>query len=416
VTHPRLPNLLYLVHRVPYPPDKGDRIRSFHVLRFLARRANVSLACLADEPVPDATVSALRRHCRRLAIVPLGRWSRWLRGLGSFLRGRTISEGVFLAPTLTTVLRGWTRGTSFDVSLASASSLVGYLRMEELRCVPAVVDLIDVDSQKWLDYAAACRGPRAFLYCTEGRRLRRLEQSLASWARAATLVSTAEADLFRGFSPWDGIHAVTNGVDLDYFGPSHPPEIEDGCVFVGALDYRPNIDAACWFCRDIWPAIHRRRPDTRLRLVGRRPVPVVRSLGDLPGVDVIGQVADVRPYLIQSAIAVVPLRIARGMQNKVLEALAMAKPVVASPQALAGLSDQPGLPALSAVSPEDWSHTILALLADQARRRQLGQAGRCYVEENHAWERCLAPFAPLLGLDCEHVHSNREEIGASAAR
>src|SRR5262249_7072756 len=143
----------------------------------------------------------------------------------------TISEGVFQAPTLTSLLRGWTRETSFDVSLASASSLVGYLRLGELRGVPAVVDLMDVDSQKWIDYAGSSRGPRAFLYRTEGRRLRRLEQSLPTWARAATLVSSAEAGLFRGFCPWDGIHAITNGVDLDYFRPSNQSSIEDGCVF-----------------------------------------------------------------------------------------------------------------------------------------------------------------------------------------
>jgi sugar transferase (PEP-CTERM/EpsH1 system associated) len=415
VTLPRLPNLLYVVHRVPYPPDKGDRIRSFHILRFLARRANVSLACLADEPVPEGTITALRRHCRQLAVVPLGRWSRWLRGLGAFVRGRTISEGVFQAPALTSVLRCWTRETSFDVSLASASSLVGYLRLKELGGAPAVVDLMDVDSQKWIDYAAACRGPRAWLYRTEGRRLRRLEQSLASWVRAATVVSAAEADLFRSFCPWDQIHAITNGVDLDYFHPPDPPPIEDGCVFVGALDYRPNIDAACWFCRDVWPAIHQRRPDARLRLVGRRPAPAVIGLGDVPGVDVVGQVADVRPYLTQSATAVVPLRIARGVQNKVLEALAMAKPVVASPQALVGLSDQPGLPAVSAASPKEWIDAIVDLLADQARRRQLGQAGRRYVEEHHTWERCLAPFTPLLGLTDDQTLLGDREIAASAA-
>src|SRR5262249_13060382 len=149
--------------------------------------------------------------------------------------------------------------------------------------------------------------------------LRRLERDLAGWARAITVVSEAEAQIYLGFCPDGPIHVVTNGVDLDYFCPLDSP-VEALCVFVGALDYRPNVDAVCWFCAHVWPTVHQHRPDARLQLVGRRPTAAVRQLCVIPGVEVIGSVPDVRPYLAQAAVAVAPLRIARGVQNKILEA------------------------------------------------------------------------------------------------
>jgi polysaccharide biosynthesis protein PslH len=261
------------------------------------------------------------------------------------------------------------------------------------------VDLIDVDSQKWFDYAAADGGLRGLLYRTEGRRLRALEQTLPSWARAATVVSDPEADLFQQFCPWEGIRAVTNGVDLDYFQPPNPVPAENGCVFVGALDYRPNIDAACWFAKDVWPLIRHRHPGACLRLVGRQPVPEVLRLANVSGIEVVGQVPDVRPYVAGAAIAVVPLRIARGLQNKVLEAMAMGKPVVASSQALTALRDKPNLPALTATEPQEWVEHITRLMDDTSLRHQLGMAGRRYAEAFHDWERCLEPFEAILGLE-----------------
>jgi sugar transferase (PEP-CTERM/EpsH1 system associated) len=211
-------------------------------------------------------------------------------------------------------------------------------------------------------------------------------------------VSTAEVEVFREFCTWDCVYPVTNGVDLDYFSPRATPAENNGCVFVGAFDYKPNIDAACWFCREVWPEIHRRRPETKLRLVGRRPTPEVCHLSGKPGVDVIGQVPDVRPYLAEAAVVIAPLRIARGVQNKVLEALAMGKPVLASPQALAGLEHKPHLPALAATLPHEWIGLLVALLEDEGKRRELGAAGRRFVELYHAWDRCLEPFDRLLGL------------------
>lgn len=402
-----LPNILFLAHRVPYPPDKGDRIRTFNILRFLSQRARVHIACLADEPVSDEIKFALSRYCERAAIVQVGSWSRWFRTSFSVLRGGTASEGAFHVPQLRAILRRWASEIRFDASLASASSLAAYLRLEELRDVPAIIDFIDVDSQKWFDYAASCRGPRAWLYRTEGRRLRRLEQVISSWASAVTLVGEAEVGIYRQFCPDGPVRAITNGVDLDYFHPVPPARLASSrseassCVFVGALDYYPNVEASLWFCREVWPEVRRRRPEAKFYLVGRRPSPALRRLAALPGVELVGQVPDVRPYLARASVTIVPLRIARGVQNKVLESLAMARATIASPQALASLDVRPGVHLLQASSPEEWLQTILALFDDPAQRRRLGEAGRRYVQEHHSWERCLQPFEPLLRVPAQ---------------
>jgi sugar transferase (PEP-CTERM/EpsH1 system associated) len=391
------PNLLYLAHRVPFPPDKGDRIRSFHTLRYLSQRGSIHLACLADEPVAPGVVEALRRYCARVAVIPLGR-ARWLRAAAALLRGQSITAGAFQSPALRATLRDWTRQTRFDGALASSSGMAPYLQRPELREVPAFIDLVDVDSQKWLDYAAAGRGwARRWLYRTEARRLRELERRLPTWARAVTLVSQDEAELYRDFCADGSVHAVTNGVDLDYFAP-HPGGAEPCCAFVGALDYRPNVDAVTWFCQEVWPALHRRRPQARLLLIGRRPVPAVTRAAGLPGVELFRDVPDVRPHLGRAAVAVAPLRIARGVQNKVLEALAMGKAVVASPSALTGLRAKPGEHLLTASAANDWVDAVDRLLGDPELRTRVGRAGRHYVQQHHRWDVCLEPMARLLGL------------------
>jgi sugar transferase (PEP-CTERM/EpsH1 system associated) len=395
LTAPATPDLLYLVHRVPYPPDKGDRIRAYHVLRKLTQFARVHLACLADEPVPEETRSVLANLCARLAIQPLAGGWRKLRMLAALASGRTVTEGAFESPRLRAVVQEWARTTPFAAAVASASSMVPYLRLPGLAKVAAVVDLVDVDSEKWLDYAAESRGPAAWLYRLEAHRLRRLEQDLPRWARAVTLVSEAEADLYRRFCASGRVEAISNGVDLEYFHPRQVPA-EQGLVFTGALDYRPNIDGVCWFCQEIWPKVRAACPDLIVSLIGRNPVRAVQRLGCLPGVEVVGPVPDVRPHVAAAAAVIAPLRIARGIQNKVLEALAMAKAVIVSPQALEGLQARPGIHLLSAVSPAEWIDAIHNLLSNAARRQALGREGRRYVEEQHSWDQRLQPFEALL--------------------
>ncbi|HSQ56458.1 MAG TPA: TIGR03087 family PEP-CTERM/XrtA system glycosyltransferase [Gemmata sp.] len=383
--------VLYLTHRVPFPPDKGDRIRNYNLLKQMFQRGRVWLACLADETVPRETVEELRRHCDRLAIVRSNRFKRWLKGGFSLLRGRSISEGLFAERGLRRVIREWAGETRFQAAVVSASSLVPYLRMDALARTPAVVDLVDVDSQKWLDFAAMSRGPKKWLYRTEARRLRRLEGGLPGWTRAVAVVSRAEADAYESFAGAGAATVASNGVDLEYFQPSGAAT-DLACVFVGAMDYHPNVDGAVWFAREVWPLVRATFPTAEFRIVGRKPIAAVEALGKLPGVVVTGGVPDVRPYVASSMVVVAPLRLARGVQNKVLEALAMGKPVVAAPPALAALGTVDGVDVLSAAAPREFAAAVCELLGSPSRCRELGAAGRRYVELHHHWDRCLQPL------------------------
>jgi sugar transferase (PEP-CTERM/EpsH1 system associated) len=372
-------------------------------MRFLARRADVYLGTLAEEPLEAGSLEALRRLCRCVAIEPLGK-SRWPRAVAGLACGRSATEGLFQSPSLAATLRTWTNEIEFDAVVVFCSSMGQYLNLPGLKDVPAVVDLVDVDSQKFFDYAAATRGPKKWLYRLEGRRLRALECSLAKRAKAVTLVSEAEADLFREICPEGNTLGVSNGVDLDYFRPIEAEGRADRCVFVGALDYRPNIECIVWFCEHVWPQVRAARPGATLAVVGRRPDPVVSRLTDMPGVDVIGQVPDVRPHLAEAQVAVAPLRIARGIQNKVLEAMAAGRPVVTSPQALEGLAAEPGVHLVQAESPRQWTDEILHLMTTPTARRHLATAARTYVEHHHSWQACLAPFGDLLNLPAISPH------------
>jgi polysaccharide biosynthesis protein PslH len=226
-----------------------------------------------------------------------------------------------------------------------------------------------------------------------------------------------EADLYRKFGPADLVHVIPNGVDLEYFAPQTVTE-ELGCVFVGALDYKPNVAGAAWFCRNVWPELFRRRPQARCRLVGRRPTSAVMALGSIPGVEIVGQVPDVRPYQASASVVIAPLQIARGIQNKVLEAMAMAKPVVASPQAFAGLAARAEEHLLSASDPAEWIARVERLWNDPDLRHRLGAAARAFVQHHHCWDACLQPFADLLGLGKEAVAANEHQtaLAGSAQR
>ena len=401
------PQLLYLVHRVPFPPNRGDRIRSYHMLRYLAQRYDVSLATLADEPVTADMRCELDRLCVQVAIEPVGR-ARWVRAAGSLAMGRSATEGLFASPALRRTVRRWAAERQFDSALVFCSSMVQYLDCPELAAVTAVIDLVDVDSQKWLDYAGKANGLKRFLFQLEGRRLRALEQSFPARARAIALVSEAEAALYRSFCPNDCTVAVANGVELDYFRPHpegprpwQPLPAADRCdaVFVGALDYRANIDAVTWFAAEVWPLIRQRLPHLTLGLVGRQPDRAVLRLAALPGIRVFGSVPDVRPYVAAADFVIAPLRIARGIQNKVLEAMSMGKPVICSPAALEGLAAEPGRHLLVANQPTDWKSAVTALLADEDLAMSLGLSARKFVERHHAWDQTLMP------LDCLEIDS-----------
>jgi sugar transferase (PEP-CTERM/EpsH1 system associated) len=392
------PRVLFVTHRVPWPPDRGDRIRTWNILRFLAERAHVDVACLADEPVSAESRRQLERVAARLAIVPHAGNRRYLRGVCSGLRGRSATEGIFNSARLRGVLRQWSRMTRWDGALASSSGVAQYIQPD---VIPAAdrrwVDLIDVDSQKWLDYRGRSRWPLSFLYGLEGRRLRRLECQLAASMDRLLVVSAAERDLLQSFCSADNVQAVGNGVDTQFFEPSDAVAIQPcTCVFVGVMNYLPNVDAVCWFADEVWPDVRKQFPEAEFRIVGKSPSSEVLRLAERDGIEVTGPVDDVRPYLHQANCVVVPLRIARGVQNKVLEAMACGRPIVCSPEPLKGLHVKPGLQLLQASAAAEWTQAIAGIFNDPCTAAELGLAAAATVQHQHRWESCLQPLRELL--------------------
>jgi sugar transferase (PEP-CTERM/EpsH1 system associated) len=399
----RRPRLLYLAHRFPLPLDRGDRIRNFHVLEHLAADNDVSLGCLCDEPPAPADVRRLGAMTRRLAVRPVTRAGRMWHAGRSWLTGRSLSEGMFASPPLAADIAGWTSVEPFDAVVLSASSLSPYLQVPGLADVPLVADLVDVDSQKFFDYAAVTRGPKRWLYAAEARRVRAAEARLGRRAACLTVVSEREAAVYRRFDDLADVRVIPNGVTL----PPRPagPGAGAECLFVGVLDYPPNVDAVTWFARHAWRAVRAAVPSAEFTIVGRDPSRAVRALAGLPGVNVVGPVPEVAPYLERAAVVVVPLRVARGIQNKLLEALAAGKAVVASPEALAPLRLKDGRDVVRAETPAEWVVAVTRLLSDADVRRRLGKAGRAYVARHHGWAANLRALGDAV----------REAIEAQAA-
>lgn len=391
--------ILFLTQRFPYPPDRGDRIRAYNVLRELAASgAEVSLGCVTQEPTTEAQLAEVDRLCERVAAAPTTKIVRAARCAASLLFGRSATEGNFWSGQLARRVQAWHRERPFDAVYCFCSGVYAYARLPALRDTPVVVDLVDVDSQKWADCAARSRGPAAALQSLEARRVARLERRLSSEAARVFLISDAEREVFRRVAPGAKVQVALNGVDSDYFAPAAEPVAPDEatCVFVGVLNYQPNVDAMRWFADNVLPLLRRRRPDARLRIVGRSPSATVRRLAERPGVELHADAPDVRPLLAGSAVTVAPLRIARGVQNKVLEAMSMGRPVVASPAALAGLSAEPGRDLIVADAAAEWAEQVARLMGDPSQRAVLGEAARSYVLRRHSWGQTLAPLVSAL--------------------
>ena len=369
----------------------------WNILKYLSERADVDLICLADESVTAETRSALTKVSDRLAIVPHAGKARYLRGAMSLACGGTVTEGLFESPMLQAVIRQWQQTAQYTAALASSSGIARYIHKPILNSACRVwIDLIDVDSQKWLDYSASASFPMSLIYGMEGRRLRKLETELAAKSDRLLVVSEAERQLFQNFCDNAPIQAIGNGVDTEYFCPMSAEVTPHSCVFVGVLNYLPNADAVKWFARSIWPLVRKRYPDAVFRIVGKSPTAEVQALNELPGIEAVGPVPDVRPWINGSSCVVVPLRIARGVQNKVLEAMACGRPIVCSPAPLNGLAVEPGLHLMQADSIDEWVSSIASVFDDKCRAEEFGMAAGAWVQLNHRWGSCLEPLCEMI--------------------
>lgn len=396
--------ILFIAHRIPFPPDRGDKIRSHAILQHLATLAPVHVACLADDPDDLAQEGALdalaASHCLVHRTKPLP-----LAGIEALLRGWPISLAAFSSRRLHRYVRQVLASRPIAAVFVFSGQMGHYVPADFAGRL--VVDLVDVDSAKFEAYAERAGGLRRRLFAREERLLRAEEARLARRADATLLVSVAEAALLLSRVSLDDsvrVWPLINGIDSIAYDPARvapAPELAGRpgphLIFTGQMDYPPNIAAALRAARRIMPLVRREFPTAEFHVVGRRPTTEVRALDGIDGCRVHGAVPDVRPWLRGADLALVPLEIARGIQNKVLEAMAMELPVVASIGAATGINARP--PGELAVGETDaeLAEAVIALLADPGRARRIGQAARRCLVREHSWAAALQPLAGMLG-------------------
>jgi len=394
-------HLLYLAHRIPYPPNKGDKIRSYHLLKHLAQRFQVHLGTFIDDPDDWQYVDAVKTLCGETYFARLDRRAARVASATALLRNRPLSLDYYRSRGLSDWIARLHAKLPVSRVLVFSSPMAQFVQPG--RYARRVIDFVDVDSAKWTEYAAQKSWPMKQVYAREGRQLLRYERQVARDFDASLFVSSQEAALFAGLAP-DSVSKVgwfSNGVDSSYFSPHHDfvspyPEGGPVMVFTGAMDYWPNIDAVQWFAAESLPAIRQRHPDARFYIVGSRPSREVQALSGQPGITVTGTVPDVRPYLAHARLAVAPLRIARGIQNKVLEAMAMAKPVIVTPQALEGIKAEPGRDLMLGAGADDFA--TLACAALDELPLDMGRAARAQVEASYHWDTNIGQVDALLDL------------------
>lgn len=398
--------ILFLAHRIPFPPDRGDKIRSHNLLKALARLAPVHVACFMDDDADaaeEANLAALAAsHClvRRTKPVPLA-------ALEALASGRPVSLPAFASSRIDRYVADTTRNRPISTLFVFSVQMAQYIPDDFAGRV--VMDFVDVDSAKFDAYAARASLPLRSIYAREGRLLSRFEERVARRADATLLVTPQEAALFRSRlaerrNP-PRIEAVANGIDSAFFDPAGVAPaarmVEGGpqVVFTGQMDYPPNVAAVEMFSREVMPAILSAHPHARFHIVGREPSAAVRALDGLNGTAVQGRVPDVRPWLAGADLVVAPLTIARGVQNKVLEAMAMARPVLATTAAATGIPAMHGTDLAVTNGADALAKEAIRLLGDASARQAMGLSARRFVVENCSWNSVLAGLPDLVGLD-----------------
>jgi len=406
--------ILYLCHRIPYPPNKGDKIRSFNEVRYLAARHEVDLLCLADEPEDLKYQADLEKICKRVAVYSLDKTHAKVRGVFSLVRGGSISVGYFYQRRVQDCCNRWLKERRYDAIVCFSSTMAEYVFRAQMPAARPrlIMDFCDVDSDKWIQYASESRWPMNWVYRLENRRLADYESRIYRDFDHSVVISEAEAALFRQVCPEArDLAVIANGVDSEYFDSSWcddsvsqslaqtnqgkascPPTI----VFTGAMDYHANVDGVCWFSREIWPTLKKMIPDLQFTIVGSKPAPAVCDLAVMDGITVTGFVEDVRPYYQSADLCVIPLRMARGVQNKVLEAMAMGKAVVTTSKANAGIMAKNREHLRVAETPEQFIEVIKELLNEQEKRVCLGLAARAFVVDNYNWAVNMDKLERLL--------------------
>ena len=401
-------NILFLAHRIPYPPNKGDKIRSFHQLKHLASFGSVYLGTLIDDARDVKYETNLKKICDEVKVVTITSKIRKLVSVLGHIKGKPASVCHFYDRRLQQWVDEILVSKKIDFVFCFSSTMAEYLfcssQWDKLQQgnVKLLMDYCDVDSQKWLDYSRIKKWPLAGFFAHEGMLLIEYEQRIADTFNSCFLASSREKSMFDERHRATNVEILENGVDLDFFSNHTPFDSREQdlpiLVFTGAMDYDVNIDGVCWFVDKIWPRIVQRGPEVQFYIVGSKPTPDIISLGKKTNIVVTGYVDDIREFYTKATICIAPLQIARGIQNKILEALAMSKAVVCTDNAFEGINAEAGEDLLVLNKPEDFADGVVALLADAKRRQKMGVNGRSRMEKNYSWDAKLRVLEENLGV------------------
>ncbi|MCP5227380.1 TIGR03087 family PEP-CTERM/XrtA system glycosyltransferase [Accumulibacter sp.] len=388
-------NILYVCHRFPFPPKRGGKIRPFNMIRHLSANGHqVTVCSLARSPGEAAEGKGIAPYCARFEVAQVSNPVQALRMIARLPLSTPSSMGFFYSPSLRQRVRQLLSTQQWDLIFVHCSSVAQYV--EHVRDVPKILDFGDMDSQKWLEYANHKPFPLSLGYRLEGTKMLAAEKRLARLFDLCTATTRAEWETLEGYRTGVPTDWFPNGVDAEFFSPTDDGYDPDTLSFIGRMDYYPNQECMARFCAQIWPLLKSRRPQLKLLIVGADPSPEMRRLGELPGVTVTGSVPDVRPFVRKSALMVAPLNIARGTQNKILEAMAMGVPVVTSRVAAGGVDAESVTHFLVADTPEEYSGAILRVLDDPAERQRLAIAGRQRMLSNHAWPHSMERLDQII--------------------
>lgn len=380
--------IFFVCQRVPFPPDRGDKIVTFREIRHLAKEHELHVFCLADG-IPDlANLPGLREHAASVTAVPVTRLRSRLRSLAALVQGRPLSVAAFDETALHRAIMAKFNELRPDLIIVFSCNVAQYA--EALADVPRIMQFHDLDSLKWAQYGDRSSLLLRWIYRIEAERLLAYEQNIARRFSHSLVCTAAEKRDFERLFPGLSVSLVGNGVDFDYFRSSGQQKRAGSIVFTGVMDYFPNVDAVAWFCDRILPAVQAQIPEASLTICGNRPNAAVRRLAQRHGVAVTGWVPDIRPHLDAAEVFVAPLRVARGVQNKLLEALAMGLPCVASSAAWRGTVVPRGAGIEVTDDAGEFAALVVRLLQYPNYRAEMALKGRSAVEANYRWEDQMA--------------------------
>jgi polysaccharide biosynthesis protein PslH len=386
--------IFYVCRRVPFPPDRGDKIATFNEIRHLSTKHEVHVFCLADGARDLDNIAGLGEYAESITAVPVNASAIRLRALKALFVGKSLSVAALNEPKLHAAIRRKAEELKPDLIMVYSCNVAQFA--EPFPHLPRIMQFGDLDSLRWGQYAERSTPPFNWLYRVEQRRFLAYERHIARTFSHALVHTQVEKRDFERLIPGVPVSLVGNGVDLDRFRSSGRPKRPASLVFTGVMDYLPNVDAVVWFCNEVLPIVQAQVPAAHLTICGSRPAAAVRRLAKRRGVTVTGPVPDTRPYLDRAEVFVAPLRMGRGVQNKLLEALAMGLPCVASTAAWSGTVVPRGEGILAADERTEFAERIVRLLQDREFRAEMAGKARAAAETHYRWERPMAQLDRVI--------------------